>query len=167
MNYPTLNVKQLTNLLSIVEQAAEDPAYLNPENCPYDPNTIKLIQRTIELIRGPDITADISTPTRGKVGRPTKGPSIPMDEVEREVDEIRKELADLKIEGQVMEIADRIQVIKTRAALIERVIGMKERTADVKRYHSFVKQVIGIMEEHLPPKEREAVVAELKEYVEA
>jgi hypothetical protein len=166
MNYPSINAKELPKLVQIVEQAVAEDDYLDPANCPYDEGTIGLIRRLIDAVpsgRAPDADA----PTRGKVGRPTKGPIIPMDEVEAEIDEIRKELASLKIEGTVMETSDRIQVIKTRAALIERVIGMKERTADLKRYHNFVRVVIDIMEQHLSPKERESVMKELKHYEEA
>lgn len=166
MNYPTINAKDMPKLVDIIEQAVADPKYLNPEACPYDEKTIANVKRIIEVCTAAESASGAKRPERGKVGRPSKGPSIPIDEVEREVDEIRKELADLKVDGQTMETSDRIQVIKTRAALIERVIGMKERIADVKRFHSFVQTVIGIMEQHLSPKERDAVMEELKAYVE-
>lgn len=166
MNYPTINAKDMPKLVSIIEQAAAEPKYLDPEACPYDEKTINNIRRILEVCSTDRIAVATVRPERGKVGRPAKGPSIPIDEVEREVDEIRKELADLKVDGQTMETSDRIQVIKTRAALIERVIGMKERIADVKRYHSFVQTVISIMEQHLSPKERDAVMEELRVYVE-
>lgn len=167
MSYPTIKATDLPKLVSIVEQAAADPKYLDPASCPYDEKSINNIKRILEVCSTiGQYAVERGPPARGKVGRPTKGPSIPIDEVEREVDEIRKELADLKVDGQTMETSDRIQVIKTRAALIERVIGMKERIADVKRYHSFVQTVIGIMEQHLSPKERETVLEELKQHVE-
>jgi hypothetical protein len=166
MNYPTLNVKNLKALVAIVEEAARDQSYLDPEVCPYDEATIQLIRRVIQVSDGVSEIARATVPARGKVGRPTKGPAIPLDEVETEVNEIRQELASLKIDGQTMETSDRIQVIKTRAALIERVISMKERIADVKRFHDFVRVVVGIMEEHLDPKIRDSVMEELKGYVE-
>jgi hypothetical protein len=167
MTYPTINAKELPKLVQIVEQAVANEKYLNPESCPYDEKSIANIRRIIEACESSPLAIATVRPERGKVGRPAKGPTIPMDEVEREVDEIRKELADLKIEGQTMETSDRIQVIKTRAALIERVIGMKERVADVKRIHSFIATVVGMMEEHLNPKERDVLMKELKNYVES
>lgn len=162
MNYPKLNVKELSNVLNIVEAAIDDDAYLDPSNCPYDEGTINIIKKII----GETHEAGVDKPYAKKRGRPTKAPTIPMDEVEREVDEIRKELADLKVEGQAMETSDRIQIIKTRAALIERVIGMKERVGGLKQYHSFIQTVIGIMQDHIDPKERELVLQELKPYAE-
>jgi hypothetical protein len=168
MNYPTINAKELPKLVKIVEQAADDPEYLDPAKCPYDEKTIALIRKLVDPtgIAGATTRMGEVRPERGKVGRPSKGPAISVEEVEREVNEIRQELASLKVEGQQMETSDRIQVIKTRAALIERVIGMKERVADIKRFHSFVTTVIGIMEEHLEPKDRDKVLEELKVYVE-
>jgi hypothetical protein len=156
----------MPKLVSIIEQAAADDKYLDPSGCPYYEKTIDNIKRILEVCGADGGHANSGRPVRGKVGRPSSAPTIPIDEVEREVNEIRKELADLKIDGQTMETSDRIQVIKTRAALIERVIGMKERIADVKRFHSFVTTVIGIMEQHLPAKDRDAVMEELKQHVE-
>lgn len=163
MNYPQIELRQVDAIASIVEKAINDPAYLNPENCPYDRATVKSIQRLVEL--SSPITVD-DKPTKGKVGRPTKGPIIPLSDVEKEIDEIRKELNTLKIDGQTMETSDRIQVIKTRAALIERILGMKERISDVKRFHAFVQTVINIMDTELEPKSRERILQDLKKYSE-
>lgn len=165
MDYPKLNIKELPKLVSIVTQAADDESYLDPSNCPYDEGTIRLIKDVLDSAKK-GIIIDHTTPERGKVGRPSKQVTIPLDEVEKEVDEIRKELADLKIEGRTMETSDRIQIIKTRAALIERVIGMKERVGTLKEYHNFIQVVISIMEEHLDPKIREKVLSELKKHAE-
>lgn len=166
MTYPTINAKSMTALLSIIEQAAVDPKYLDPADCPYDPGTITMIKRILEVSGADPIAQATLRPERGKVGRPSKAPSIPISEVEKEIDEIRQELGTLKIDGQSMETSDRIQVIKTRAALIERILGMKERVADVKRFHSFVTVVLGIIEEHVPVENREQLLTELKSYVE-
>lgn len=163
MNYPTIDLKQVDAIAIIVENAINDPSYLNPENCPYDRKTVKTIQKLVDLSAPTQI---VNKPVRGKVGRPSKGPTIPMSEVEKEIDEIRQELATLKVDGQTMETSDRIQVLKTRAALVERILGMKERVSDVKRFHSFVQTVISIMEEELDPKSRDRVIEELKQYAE-
>lgn len=165
-NYPTINAKNMASLVSIVEQAAADNDYLDPATCPYDPGTIDMIRRILAVGGLDAIVHATIRPERGKVGRPSKAPSIPISEVEKEIDEIRQELGTLKIDGQTMETSDRIQVIKTRAALIERILGMKERIADVKRFHSFVTVVIGIIEEHVPVENREQLLMELKSYVE-
>lgn len=166
MTYPTINAKNMASLVSIIEQAAADPKYLDPAACPYDAGTIEMIRRILEVGGLDPIAQATVRPERGKVGRPSKAPSIPISEVEAEIDEIRKELGTLKIDGQTMETSDRIQVIKTRAALIERILGMKERVADVKRFHSFVTVVIGIIEDHVPVQSREELLTELKSYVE-
>lgn len=165
MNYPKLNVKELPKLVAIVEQAISEEGYLDPSNCPYDEATIKLIKSILDAAKQ-DIIIDHTQPSRGKVGRPSHQPTIPLEEVEREIDEIRKELADLKIDGQTMDTSDRIQVIKTRAALIERVLGMKERIGGVKQFNSFVQTVISIMQDYIDAKDRESLIGELKQYVE-
>lgn len=162
MDYPKINVKELSKLVSIVEQAMNDDSYLDPANCPYDEGTVNLIKRLLREV----VVVDHSVPDKGKVGRPSKQPIIPLDEVEKEIDEIRKELVDLKVEGQTMETKDRIQVIKTRAALIERVLAMKTEIGGLKRFNDFVKTVIGIIQDYIEPKEREKLLQELKGYVE-
>jgi hypothetical protein len=164
MDYPKINVKEIAKLVSIIEQASSDESYFDPASCPYDEGTINLLKRLLEVAEKAVCTT--TAPQRGKVGRPSKQPIIPMDEVEKEIDEIRQELTNLKVEGQTMETKDRIQVIKTRAALIERVLGMKTEIGGLKQYNSFIKTVIGIMEEHLDGPEREKVLLELKNYVE-
>lgn len=166
MNYPTIKANDLPKLVQIIEQASADDKYLDPASCPYDEATIKNIKRILSLCDGDRIASATVRPERGKVGRPSKSPAIPIDEVESEIKGIQDELASLKIEGQTMETADRIQVIKTRAALIERVLVMKERVTDIRKFHSFVQTVIGIMEQHLSPKERDSILQELKPYVE-
>ena len=165
MNYPKLNVKELPKVVEIIEQAVADPDYLDPSNCPYDGATIQLIRNAMKAT-DKGVVVQSGRSERGKVGRPTKQIAIPLDEVEREIDEIRKELADLKIDGRTMETSDRIQVIKTRAALIERVLAMKERIGGVKEFNSFVTNVIGIMQDHIDPANRETLIMELKRYAE-
>ena len=166
MDYPKLNVKEIAKLVSIVEQASEDEKYLDPTNCPYDEGTITLIKRVMQVAEQA-VVVQTGGPERGKVGRPSKQPIIPLDEVEKEIDEIRQELANLKVEGQAMETKDRIQVIKTRAALIERVLDMKTEIGGLKRFNAFVNTVIGIMQDHLDGPDREKVLLELKNYVES
>ncbi len=111
----------------------------------------------------PAAAASVDKPGRG---RPRKGPSIPIDEIEQEINDIRKELSDLKLEGKTMEVSERIQIVRTRAALIERVLGMKERVADVKQFHAFVTTVINIMETELPAKGRDTIIEQLRQYAE-
>lgn len=163
MQYPSIELEQFNIALKIIDNAANDPDYLDPKTCPYDEEVRAKVAKIIGLsqIRGATVVEKEKNP----VGRPSKQVVLPISEVEKEVDEIRKEIAQLKIDAKGLETQDRIAIIKTRAALVEKIIAMKERITNMKEQRKFITDVMSILEDVMDQKQREEVIKQLAEYV--
>jgi len=120
--YPAISLTELQKIKNVVEQAENDPKYLDGRIAPYDKQTRELLK---SFFPDPVVAATIEGgEEKGKVGRPKKGPVIPMSELEGEFDDLRKEIQSLKTDAKGLEPHERIQVVKTRAALIEKILSM-------------------------------------------
>lgn len=161
--YPTVSLTELTKLKTILENAS-DPKYLDGRVCPYDKETRELLK---SMIVNPVVAATItSSPTKGQVGAPKKGPVLPMGELSREFNDLRTEIQQLKTDATGLEPHERIQVIKTRAALVEKIISMKERIDNILKMQKFTATVIQIIEDELPQESRLRVLEKLEPFTE-
>ena len=165
--YPTISLTELTKLKTIIQNAADDPKYLDGRICPYDKPVRDFLK---SLILDPVVSATLAPQKigveRGKVGAPKKGPALPMSELEKEFNELRQEITTLKTDAKGLEPHERIQVVKTRAALIEKIIAMKERIINMKEIQAFKATVIQIMEDELPQESRLRVLEKLEHFAE-
>lgn len=163
--YPTISLTELQKLKTIIDNAEADARYLDGRICPYDKPTRELLKK---LVPNPIVEATLAEAgeNRGQVGRPKKGPAIPMEELEREFDDLRKEIQQLKTDAKGMEPHEKIQVIKTRAALIEKILSMKERIGNINKVDKFMALVIEVMEEELPQESRLRVIEKFDEFRE-
>lgn len=161
--YPTVSLTELMKLKAIITNASSDPRYLDGRICPYDKPTRELLK---SLIPDPIVEATLGKAgeERGAVGRPKKGPVLPMAELEKEFNDLRTEIQELKTDAKGLEPNEKIQVVKTRAALVERILAMKERILNMNRMSKFIATVIQILEDELPQDSRLRVIAKLEEY---
>lgn len=149
-NYPTLSLTQIQKIKTVLDDATNDPKYLDGRICPYDRETRELLK---SLIPNPVVSATLSDAGdrgRKKSGAPRKGPTIPTSDLEKEFQELREEIKTLKADAKGLEPNERIQIVKTRAALIEKILSMKERIVNIKKMEEFISQVIQLMEDELP-----------------
>lgn len=163
--YPTLSLTELQKLKTVIDNASQDPKYLDGRIAPYDKPTRELLKK---LVPDPVVQATLGEAgeVRGQAGRKKKGPAIPMDELEREFDDLRKEIQTLKADAKGMEPHERLQVVKTRAALIEKILSMKERIGNINRVDKFMALVISVIEDELPQESRLRVIDKFAEYKE-
>ena len=163
--YPTVSLNELEKLKVIITSASDDPKYLDGRICPYDKPTRELLK---SLVPDPIVAATLGhvTPERGNLGRPKKGPLLPMSELEGEFNDLRKEIQSLKTDAKGLEPHERIQVVKTRAALIEKILSMKERIGNINKVNKFTALVIQVMEDELPQESRLRVIGKFEEFKE-
>lgn len=165
MNYPSIDIEQLRNLLIIVESAASDEKYLNPESCPYDSETVAMIRAMITACQLNSPTEAIGV-QKGKRGRPKKNPLQDTEELNKELDELRLELRQMKLDGKDMANSDRIQIFKVRAGIIDKMLSMKERIINMNQQARFIETVISLMHDHFTQEQREAFMKELKPFAD-
>lgn len=163
--YPTISINELEKLKVILTNAGDDAKYLDGRICPYDKGTRELLK---SLVPDPIVQATLGTAgeERGQVGRPKKGPILPMSELETEFNDLRKEIQELKADAKGLEPNEKIQVVKTRAALVERILSMKERITNINQMNKFTALVIQVLEDELPQEARLRVIAKFAEYKE-
>lgn len=162
--YPAISLTELQKIQNVLEHAKADPKYLDGRIAPYDKPTREALK---SMIPNPVVEATVEAgEERGKVGRPKKGPVIPMDELEKEFQDLRTEINSLKTDAKGLEPHERIQVVKTRAALIEKIIQMKERINNMKRNDKFIATVLQLMEDEVPQEVRLRVIDKLAEFAE-
>lgn len=162
--YPAISLTELQKIINVVEQAKNDPSYLDGRTAPYDKQTREALKG---LIPDPVVAATIKPgEAKGKVGRPRKDAGIPMTELEKEFDDLRKEIQSLKTDAKGLEPHERIQVVKTRAALIEKILSMKERIGNINKVNKFMATVMEILEVEVPQENRLRIIDKLAEYKE-
>tara|TARA_Y100001970_G_scaffold249717_1_gene320601 strand:- start:11777 stop:12280 length:504 start_codon:yes stop_codon:yes gene_type:complete len=160
--YPAISLTELEKIKNVVEQAENDPKYLDGRIAPYDRKTRELLK---SFIPDPVAAATIEPGAqKGKVGRPKKNGMISMTELEKEFDELRGYINDLKKNVKGLEPHEQIQVVKTHAALIEKILSMKERISNINKVDKFMATVIEMMEAELPQESRLRVIEKLDEY---
>lgn len=162
--YPSIGLNDLTNFIHIIEQAIEDPTYLDITQCPYDKEIMERLRKLVDWTH--PLAGKTTEEQKNPVGRPSKQVILPIDEVQKEVEDIRKDLNQLKLDSTGLETADKIQIIKTRAALVEKIIAMKERIGSIKKQQNFISTVIGVMEDVMEQKQREEVIKKLEPYID-
>ena len=163
--YPTVSLTELQKLKAIVQNANDDPKYLDGRICPYDKPTREMLK---SFVNDPIVSATLehSGPERKKVGAPKKSPALPLDELEKEFDELRKEINTLKTDAKGLEPHERIQVVKTRASLIEKILQMKERISALRSKEKFIAVVIEIMQDEMPQENRLRILEKLEPFAE-
>tara|TARA_Y100001001_G_scaffold138359_1_gene140493 strand:- start:10694 stop:11197 length:504 start_codon:yes stop_codon:yes gene_type:complete len=160
--YPAISLTELEKIKNVVEQAQNDPKYLDGRTAPYDKKTRELLK---SFVLDPIVAATIEPGVqKGKVGRPKKQGLISMSELEKEFDELRGYINDLKKNVKGLEPHEQIQVVKTHAALIEKILSMKERISNINKVDKFMAVVIELMETELPQESRLRVIEKLEEY---
>ncbi len=165
-NYPTISVSALNNLKIIVDNARDDPSYLDGRRAPYDKPTRELLK---SLIADPILIAtlpDEKPQGQQKRGAKKKQPNPRIEALDAEFKELRQEIKSLKADAAGLESHDRIQIVKTRAALVEKMLTMEERINNLKKMDKFIATVIQLMDDELPQDVRMNILEKLEPFAE-
>lgn len=173
MTYPTLRLGVLQGLAELKANVDADPQYLRAADCPYDNDTIAMIERLfaakeIEVI----VEKLVEKPSRGQVGRPSTKASLSDDdasEVEQEAREMLTELRQLARDesGELkqMDTATKLSIIKTRTQLMEKLVSIRERFTGVRKVIEFQKIVVSILDDIVEEDKRDEFLTRLEEYL--
>lgn len=170
--YPTLRLGVLQGLAGLKASFDADPDYLKHPDCPYDADTVKMLEelfeaRVVEVIK----EVQVERPERGKVGRPSKSGELADEdagEVENEAVTLLRELRNLgkDADGELknLDTGTRLQIIKTQAALMEKLVSIRERFTNVRKVSQFQQTVITILDDLVAEDNRDEFLKRIEPY---
>lgn len=171
--YPTLRLGVLQGIASLKALCDAEPGYLRKPACPYDNDTVKLLERLfkpVEVVVEKEVY--LEKPARGKVGRPKKDKELSDEEtaeLEDESKELLKELRQLDktLDGEIKQLdtKTKLDIIKVRANLLEKLLSIRERFTSARKVAEFQSIVIGILDDIVPEAMRDEMLKRLEEYL--
>lgn len=172
--YPTLRLGVLQALAGLKASFDVDQEFLRKPDCPYDSDTVDLLERmfepkTVEVIKEVAVTK----PERGKVGRPKKAGELSEDdaaEVEEEAKTLLRELRGLGkgAEGELktLDTGTKLQIFKTQAMLMEKLVSLRERFTNVRKVAHFQQTVMSILDELIEEDKRDEFLKRIEPFRE-
>lgn len=173
-NYPTLRLGVLQGIAALKAMCDSEPGYLRKPSCPYDNDTIDLLEKLfqpIEVVIEKEVI--VEKPSRGQVGRPTSAKKAELGhddaaELEAEAKEMLKELRTLgkttDSEIKQLDTATKLSIIKTQTQLMEKLVSIRERFTSARKVAEFQQTVIGILDDLVPEDKRDEFLARLEEH---
>jgi hypothetical protein len=168
-NYPTLRLGVLQSLAALKVTCDAEPGFLRRPACPYDKDTVELLERMfepIEIVVEKEVV--VEKPSRGTPGPKAKGVLSDTDaaELETEAKELLKELRELgkTAEGEMkaLDTTTKLQIIKTQTTLLEKLVSVRERFASARKVAEFQQTVIGILDDLVPEEMRDEFLKRLE-----
>lgn len=162
--YPTLSLMELEKIANVLEHAKADPRYLDGRVSPYDEKTRKLLKSMLPNPVAAATLTDAEGKDKKKVGRPSLGIALPLDELKKEFGELLEELRVLKVDSKGLEPNERIQLVKLRVSIVEKTLAIKERIGHIDQVERFMAEVIELLEAEMPQENRLKVIEALGRY---
>lgn len=164
--YPTLRLAALNQLAEVKNQLAADPAWLDHDECPYDPEVKELLKELVTAKTVEVAVEKVVSTGPGQRGRPSKDVRLSEEDQQAVLDGIKKTMTELDemANKEGLETSERIQIAKTRTSLLDQLLKMQERHYSVTKQAAFVENVIGILGDLVGEKEREVMLARLEQY---
>jgi hypothetical protein len=175
MSYPTLRLGVLQGLATLKVACDAEQGYLRRPDCPYDNDTIELLERLFKPVEVEVIVEKIvEKPSRGKVGRPPSKKNELSDddanELEIEAKEMLTELRNMaKTEDgdlKQLDTGTRLSILKTRTTLLEKLVLIRERFTSARKVIEFRSTVVGILEDLVPEEKRDEFLKRLESHLE-
>jgi hypothetical protein len=172
-SYPTLRIAILQGLMSLKAALEQDQDYLKHPDCPYDGDTVELLERLftariVEVIKEVQIAPPPEAKKRGPKSAKRELSDDEMAEVEQEARELLKELRDM---GGVKELgvpnldtATKLQIIKVRSQLLEKLVSIRERITGARKIAQFQATVIGILDDLVGDEGRDEFITRLEPF---
>jgi erythromycin esterase-like protein len=172
MSYPTLRLGVLQGIVELKAACDAKPGYLRSAECPYDNDTISILERLFKPVEVEVIKEVIvDKPEAKKRGRPSGKKALTdaeTSEVEREASEMLKELRQMaKTEAgemKQMDTSTKLSIIKTRTTLLEKLVTIRERFTSARQVQSFMHTVMELLEDLVPEERRGEMLDRLEPY---
>lgn len=174
ITYPTLRPAVIQPLLDL-KTAFHDNADVLGADCPYDNDTIELLQSLFAVVtlEAEIREVEIAPPDRGGAGRPLGGHVLKKlrtesaDAVEAELITVRKDLEALREGAKKLAPNDQIAIIKASVGLIEKLSVLAERQFNIKRMAQFQTVVLSILDDLLGPDDRAVFLARMAPFADS
>jgi hypothetical protein len=171
-NFPTLRFGVLQGIAELKAACDAEEGYLRRKDCPYDNDTIALLEKLFEPKEIERIVeVQVEKPERGKVGRPSIKKELTDDDAAELETEAREMLAELRNmakteDGELkqMDTATKLTILKTRASLMEKLVSIRERFASSRKVMEFQQTVIGILDDLVAEERRDEFLKRLEPY---
>jgi hypothetical protein len=171
-NFPTLRFGVLQGIAELKAACDAEEGYLRRKDCPYDNDTIALLEKLFEPKEIERIVeVQVEKPERGKVGRPSNKKELTDDDAAELETEAREMLAELRNmakteDGELkqMDTATKLTILKTRASLMEKLVSIRERFASSRKVMEFQQTVIGILDDLVAEERRDEFLKRLEPY---
>lgn len=165
--FPTLRLAVLQNFIDLKRRFDSDPHFLRQKECPYDPETIDLLEQILtsrEVVVEKIIEKVVEPST--ETARSSKLSGDDQDFVETTISELLKELNKLGEGEKGLDTQSKIQIIKTKAALIEQMLKSHERIMNIKQVSNFHTVVISILDDFVGESDRQAFLKRMEPYLD-
>jgi hypothetical protein len=155
----------LTGLIGLKNQLET----LNEPACPYDEETKQalldlLAPKVVEKV----VEKEVVVEAKAGRGRPSKDIRLSDEDQQLVLDEIKSTLKSLNElgtgENESLDTKERIAIAKTKGDQLERLLKMLERFTGAERVQKFMDDVIRILDDLVPEKDREIFQKRLEPY---
>lgn len=173
-NYPTLRLGVLQGIAALKASVDADPGVLRRPECPYDNDTIDLLEKLFKPVEVERIVeVEVTKPQRGKVGRPRKnaGGEVTDDDAAELEEEAKACLTELRAMGRTMEgemksldTKTKLDIIRAKTTLMEKLVSIRERFSSVREVAGFQQTVISILDDLIPEERRDEFLKRLEGY---
>jgi hypothetical protein len=169
ITYPPLRLAMLNGLIGLKERMIVQPEVLRAVDCPYDAETVDLLERIMEVKEVERIIEKTVTVNKQDVGRPRKIGGLSADDMARLNEEVMGLFDGLKnmvVDEAGLETSERLQILKARASLIEQALKNQERILNLKSMSEFQTVVINILDDLMSEDSREEFLNRIEPYRE-
>jgi hypothetical protein len=172
MSYPTLRLGVLQGIAELKAACDAEPGFLRKTDCPYDNDTIELLERLFKPVEVEVIKEVlVEKPSRGAVGRPSGKKELTEDdavELENEARDMLKELRQMaqNEDGELKQLdtATKLSILKTRTTLMEKLVTIRERFTSSRKVAEFQNVVVTILDDLVPEEKRDEMLKRLEPY---
>lgn len=165
--FPTLRLAVVNNFRDLKRRYDSDPHFLRQPDCPYDPETIDLLEQILvskEVVVEKVIEKVVEVSPESVRGGKLSGED--QDVIEKTVTDLLKELNTLGEGEKGLDTQTKIQIIKAKAGLIDQVLKSHERIMNVKQVAAFHTVVISILDDFVGEEDRQAFLKRMEPYLD-
>lgn len=149
--FPPLPENAVFALDLILKRLAEDPEFLDDEDCPYTSEEKDFLSKFV---------AEISEVEEAEAELGNK-----WDRLERESNSLFKNLTETGATLQIKDHTEKMAYFRTATSLLDKIVSIQERTANLRQIHKFHETVLNIMEDTLDAEQRTAVMERLQQSI--
>lgn len=160
--YPDITDLKLLPFKIIKGGMTDDPTLLDRPECPYSDS----VKSTLKYLLSATIVGPAATAEDGFTDYDPSswgGGSSEFDTVDEKVKALLHRLDQIALKVDIKDTSEQIQIAKAQSQLYDRLLAMRERAMNQKAVAQFTEYVLEMIDRHLPPDNRTAIMTEMRE----